>query len=100
MPFYWVVYLSAADHFNVPIILYKLLVSPPSEGVCHDSTPFVLPVGGLGTPVAFCHATRCLAQPMRDSTGNVSHAHHTAASTLPGAQAICRPRPQALLCPV
>ena len=34
-----------------------------------------LPVGGLGTPVAFCHAARCLAQPMRDSTGNASHTH-------------------------
>src|SRR5215813_12603729 len=44
-----------------------------ARGGCHDSTPFVLPVGDLGTPVAVCHVTCCLAQPMRDRTGNVSH---------------------------
>src|SRR5215510_10437673 len=95
-----VVSLSAAANSIGPRIRYNPPVSPPSEGGCHDATPFVLPVGGLGTPVAVCHATCCLAQPMRDRTGNVSHTHHTAASTLQGAQALCRPHPQALLCPV
>src|SRR5215471_14054958 len=37
-----------------------------ARGLCHDSTPFFLPVGGLGLPVAVCHAARCLAQPMHD----------------------------------
>jgi hypothetical protein len=71
------------------------------RGLCHDSRPIVLPVGGLGTPVAVCSAALCLAQPMRDGTGNASHAHHAAASTLQGAQAVCRPHPPApllLLC--
>src|SRR5262249_49431659 len=89
-----------SDNSIGPRIRYNPPVSPPSEGGCHDSTPFVLPVGGLGTPGAVCQATCSLPQPMRDRTGNVSHTHHTAASTLQGAQALCRPHPQALLCPV
>src|SRR5215831_16836163 len=67
------------------------------RGLCHDSIPVLLPVGGLGTPVAVCHAALCLAQPMRDGPGNASQAHRAAASTLQGAQAICRPHPPALL---
>src|SRR5262244_2872831 len=64
-----------------------------ARGLCHDSTPVFLPVGSLGTPVAVCHVALCLAQPMHDSTGNARQAHHAAASTLPGAQAVCRPHP-------
>src|SRR5215831_8262182 len=71
-----------------------------ARGLCHASTPVFLPVGSLGPPVAVCHAARSLAQPMHDGTGNASPAHHAAASTLQGAQAVCRPHPEALLCPV
>ena len=67
------------------------------RGLCHDSIPVILPVSGLGTPVTVCHATLCLTQLMRDGTGNASQAHHAAASTLQGAQGVCRPYPQAPL---
>src|SRR5215470_3129058 len=53
---------------------------PIVRGLCHDSAPVFLPVGGLGTPVAVYHAAHCLAQPMHDGTGNASQAHHAAAS--------------------
>src|SRR4029453_15812980 len=96
----WVVYLYAADNSIGPRIRYNPPVHHQVRGFCHDTTPFFLPVGVPGTPVAVCHAARCLAQPMRDGPGHASHAHPAAASTLQGAQAVCRPHPQALLCPV
>jgi hypothetical protein len=94
------VFLYAADNSIGPQSGTIPPFHPRARGLCHDATPFVLPVGGLRIPVAVCQAARCLAQPMHDSTGNVSHAHHTAASTLQGPQAVCRPHPQAPLCPV
>jgi hypothetical protein len=95
-----VLYLYAADNSLGMRMRYNPPVSLPSEGGCHDSIPLLLPAGGLGTPVAVCHAARCLAQPMRDGTVHASQAHPGAASTLQGAQAVCRPHPQAPLCPV
>src|SRR5262249_25340222 len=74
-------------------------VASPSEGGYHAATPLRLPAGGLGTPVAVGHAVCCLAQPMRVGTGHASQAHPAVASTLQGAQAVCRPHPQAPLCP-
>src|SRR6267378_6980538 len=68
------------------------------RGLCHDSTPILLSVGDLGTPVAVCYVALCLAQPRRSGTGNISPAHHAAASTFQGAQAVCRSHPQTLLC--
>src|SRR5262249_28718788 len=38
---------------------------PMVRGHCHDSRPLLLSARGVGTPVAVCHAARCLAQPMR-----------------------------------
>ena len=53
-----------------------------ARGLGHDSTPVFLPAGGLGTPVAVCHAARCLAQPRCSGTGNARPAHQAATSTL------------------
>src|SRR5215510_5386514 len=85
---------SVRESGTIPLFHHR------ARGLCHDSTPVFLPVGSLGPPVAVCHAARCLAQPMHDGTGNASPAHHAAASTLQGPQAVCRPHPQAPLCPV
>jgi hypothetical protein len=71
-----------------------------ARGLGHDSTPVFLPAGGLGTPVAVCHAARCLAQPRCSGTGKARPAHQAATSTLQGAQAVCGSHPQAPLCPV
>src|SRR5262249_16710173 len=73
---------------------------PMVRGHCHDSRPLFLSPRAVGSLVALCHAPRSLPQPMRSGTGHASHAHHAAASTLQGAQAVCRPHPQAPLCPV
>src|SRR5215218_194198 len=69
-----VVYLYAADNSIGPRIRYNPPVHHQVRGFCHDSTPVFLPVGVPGTPVAVCHAARCLAQPMRDGPGHASHA--------------------------
>ena len=67
-------------------------------GLCHDFIPSLPSVGGLGSPVVVYHAALCLAQPMRDVTGNASPAQPATASPLQGAQAVCRSDPQTLLC--
>src|SRR5262249_8911340 len=70
------------------------------RGYCYDSAPILLPIGDLGPPVAVCHVAPYLAQPMHDGPGHASTAHHAAAPTLQGPPAVCRPHPQAPLCPV
>src|SRR4029453_5499823 len=42
------------------------------RGLCHDSTPLLLSVGDLGTPVAVCYVALFLAQPKRSGTGHIT----------------------------
>jgi len=58
-----------------------------------------LPVGGLGLLWLFVMLHAAWPRPMRDSTGNVSHAHHTAGSCIQPLRIIHSPPKPATLSP-
>src|SRR6266699_5212414 len=95
-----VVYLLAADNYPTPKPAPMPSYHTHVRGPYHDVAPCLLPTRHPGLPVTVCYAARCLAQPMRDDTGNASQAYHAAASTLQGAHAVYRLHPQASLYPV
>ena len=67
------------------------------RGLCHDSTPILLPADGAGTAVVMCHVASCLAQPVRCDHAEVSQAHHATASTFPRTHTVCRSHAQTSL---
>src|SRR6516165_6727707 len=63
---------------------------------CDDSTPYLLPAGDSGTPVALRHAALRLAKPRRGVTA-ATRAPAVEAPTVQGAQTLCGPHHKASL---
>src|SRR5262245_51174256 len=93
---------SCTRWLRIIVLPWKHDTMPPLhqriQGANHDSTLVLLPLDASGTPVAVCHAARCLAQPRRRCPAATSHLYPTTASTRQRASTVCRTDPETSLC--